>query len=259
MSDSEDSDSDAVFDSEYAISERHTPQHRRNSPSKAHALLGIEPKPPAQVKSPLREISSPKAHLILGIEERPPAQKPFTPKTHSFFGLEIKSPTKEQSSALPLRQYDVLAPVRRVDKSLPPSPSSSITETPAEMYAKHWVSGDERQARRRSLRRSWRSYEFPEVKHEHRSFVGAETAVDEDEIEDSKGAVQNWLSWMSSFAADMRSDEHELALESGMFLEDDWEDDEIDVDDLHFWLDGYGFDNPATQSDGVRLHDSTWI
>ncbi|KAG8626808.1 hypothetical protein KVT40_005753 [Elsinoe batatas] len=259
MSDSDDSDSDAVFDSEYPISRRHSPQHRRNSPSKAHALLGIEPRPPAQVKSPLGEISSPKAHLILGIEERHPTQKPFTAKTHSFLGLEIKSTTKEQSSALPLRKYDVLAPVRRVDKSLPPSPSSSITETPAEMYAKHWVSGDEKQARKRSLRRSWRSYGFPEEKQEHRSFVGAETSVDEDENEDSKAAVQNWLCWMSSFAADMRSDEPELALDSSMVFQDDWEDDEIDVDDLHFWLNGYGFADPAIQSDGVRLHDSTWI
>ncbi|KAF4551027.1 Hypothetical protein D9617_15g043810 [Elsinoe fawcettii] len=255
-------------------------RHRRNQSSKAHTLLGIEPNTPTRTsvshesrtsRGPRDLLSrtsardsmsprSPKAHAILGIEPGSPVEYPTrttrhsqlsqkSPKSHVFLGIESRPAQERALPPLPLRKYDVLGLLRSVDKSLPPSPSSSILETPAELYTTFISADSEARKMPKKRRVLWEKQE----KEESVPNLESDREEEEEEIESMRHAekdevVQTWVKWVSSVTSDLNREQ--LAEEESEGAEiQEWRDDEIDADDLYFWYGGFGCEDAMYEPD----------
>ncbi|PNS15855.1 hypothetical protein CAC42_4307 [Sphaceloma murrayae] len=180
-----------------------------------------------------RNISS-KAHLLLGID---------TPVPHS-------PQHKKTPAPFPLRKYDPRNVIRRVDKSLPSGPSSSILETPAQMYAKSLTPG--------TSGTQWRDKEL-QTRQSGEARIEQwreEDALDRIEVEEMvsgtehcrRDAVHTWIDWVSSFV-EKGSGPIDGEVDRAMGASEDLCDVEVDVEDLCGWYEDFGFENVVFEGD----------
>ncbi|TKX25624.1 hypothetical protein C1H76_2274 [Elsinoe australis] len=172
-------------------------------------------------------------------------------KAHELLGIEVKSPKKDKFGPLLLRKYDAFSTIRRVDKSLPPSPSSSILDTPAQMYAKEPVlPGTDKGRRSKSLQGKDQSLvEAGKVQTENVPDELEDAAELADVERNSKqDAVQNWVDWITSFASNVGGldmDFEDIATDcSAVSYEED-----VDVEELCCWYDSFEFESIIVDED----------